>query len=213
MDIATYRLRNKRTKQEFSVNKTDYHAALSDYTDCERIGETHGAFDAPLNINTGEETDTSVVALLAASKFAEGVDIDLGYGKAISLPDLVKVAHLDSALSAEDWNELSDEAREGHLRAKAYALRDAATEADKQRQATEDAAAAAEAEKLKGAGGTGPDDGKTDAPSPFDAMNKGDLKAHAKQHFNVDLDTALSKADMLTEVKRLTAEAAAAAQQ
>lgn len=48
------------------------------------------------------------IALLGSSQHPATFDIG---GKTLQLAEVVALAHIDSGLSAEDWNELSDEAR------------------------------------------------------------------------------------------------------
>ena len=48
------------------------------------------------------------IALLGSSVHPATFDIG---GKTLQLAEVVALAHIDSGLSAEDWNELSDEAR------------------------------------------------------------------------------------------------------
>ena len=48
------------------------------------------------------------IALLGSSQHPATFDIG---GKTLQLAEVVAMAHIDSGLSAEDWNELSDEAR------------------------------------------------------------------------------------------------------
>lgn len=179
MDVATYRIRHKTTKQEFTVNQTDYHRDLASYAEYDRVGTTHGENDAPLVINTGEPLKTHVETLLGSSVLPAMIDV--GTGTLVQLGEIVAAAHANSGLSVEAWNTLEAVERDALLTAEIDARLDASK---------------------SGQSGNGQGDANT---AKFEAMTKSDLKSFAADNFKVDLDMAKTKAELVAEVSALAA--------
>ena len=77
--------------------------------------------DEDTDANEPEDNDLGQPALIGSEVLPE--NITLHGRKKISLGDLVAAAFDDSGISAEEWNALSDDDREGRINAKLDALK------------------------------------------------------------------------------------------